>query len=256
MRKAWERDATDCPSGTSRSERHVGSILRRTVIVAASAVLVVTGFLPQITSASHPCSGLASNWFDGMHSNYAYATYSSKATITPNVGAICTGGSTGASAAWAMVADGTGYAQSGYARMTGVASRYFSQYRRSSAYAPTTVWGASATATKTYATIYGDETHHLNMWVGSSLFSSTNFDPVVVWSQPWDSQFFGETWKPADDMPGIESDHADFTVVRYSPYATLVWTVMPSAQWVVTGSTRYHKAGYTDDFDIWTYPLQ
>lgn len=231
-----------------------------TITAKAVVLFILLSIYATPTRASLPCSGTLANYFDGLHSK-SYATYSSKATISPNVGAVCTGGSLGASAAWAMVADNYftgngGYAQAGYAKMTGAASRYFSQYRRSSAYAPVTVWGGSATATKTYATIYGDETHHLNMWVGSTLLSSTNFDPVAVWTSPFDSQFFGETWKPADDMPGTTGDHADFTTVRYSPSKVLVWTVMPSADAIVTGSSRYHFLGATDDFDIWTSPLQ
>lgn len=234
-------------------------LVRMLVAVISTAALLVQ---PSAVAGSLPCQGFVSNWFDGIHTSSAYSTYGAFAYITTNVGATCTG-SQGTSAAWTMVADNfysgaSGYAQSGYAKTSTTASRYFSQWRRSGAYVATTVWGASATGTPTFRTYYWTTTHRLRMWVGNAMLDETNFDPIAAWVQPFDSQYFGETWKPQDDMPGTSGNHAKFTTVRYlSTSSCCNWIPLPSAVGVVTGSSRYHlSAPNTDHFDIWTDPLQ
>lgn len=149
-----------------------------------------------------------------------------------------------------------GYAQSGYADLTTSPNRYFSQWTRSSADAPTTVWGGPPSGGQYYSTYYSFDTGRIRMFVGGTLYDTTNFDPNAnIWSKPWDSQFSGETWRLQDDMPGIAATHVAFSEIRYITQRGGPWIAVPSGTFTVDGS-RYHYAGNTSLFGIWTDPLQ
>lgn len=227
--------------------------------VLALMILVSTLALAPSASASQPCAGILLNYFDGFNTR-TLTTYGSKAYITTRPGATCTGGQ-GASAAWAMLASNYasgygGYAQSGYADLTTHPNRYFSQWRRSSQYAPVTVWGGAPSSGQYYSTYYNFDTGRIRMFVGGTLYDTTNFDPNAnIWPKPWDSQFFGETFWLQDDMPGTAVTHAVFSEIRYVTQRGGPWVAVPSGTFHVDGS-RYHYTGNTSLFGIWTDPLQ
>jgi hypothetical protein len=228
------------------------------VTVAALLAAMFVG-TPGPTFASQAC-GNRSNYFDGFDTR-DFTLYGAYGNINTRAGALCSGG-TGASAAWTMVADnyfsgGGGYAQSGYASQTGnVTARYFSQYRKFSSNTPTTVWGGNASGTNLFITNYHFDTGHLYMYVNNTVLDHTAFDPAAgVWVGPWDGQYFGETWNPGDDMPGIAGTHVTFSTLRYDKCRSCGWVSIPTGHGAVTGSSRYHFSGSTAQFDIWTDPL-
>lgn len=236
--------------------------MRRVLAWAAALSLLMTA-VPQVVSpalASQTCSGYQSNYFDGFDTR-TITTYGAYAYISTKVGALCTGSGQGASAAWTMVGGNynsstDGYAQSGYAAITGHSTaRYFSQWVQTLSGVPVTVWGGSASGSVLYLTTYDFGAGRLKMYVGSTVYDTTNFDPALVWSAPWDSQYFGETWEPQDDMPGVAATHAQLTNIRYVANRSSGWVSVPSGTWVITGSSRYHQTQNLDHFDIWTDPL-
>lgn len=223
------------------------------VVVVSLAAVVPTA------NASQPCAGGVSSYHDGFHT-VTLTTYGSKAYITNQAGATCTGGQ-GGSGAWSMLADNYsagngGYAQTGYIKLTTTPNRYFSQWRRDWLSAPVTVYGGPPASGQYHSTYYDFDTGRIRMFVGGILYDLTNFDPNAnIWVKPWDSQFAGETLRLQDDMPGTSSTHAVFSVIRYIVQRGGAWVSVPSGTFRVEG-TRYHVAGNTSLFGIWTDPLQ
>jgi len=185
-----------------------------------------------------------------------------KGYVTSNVGDPCWGANDGLSSAWSMLAtefsdpDG-GYAQSGYTRLTTTPNRYFSQWRRTMAEVPHTVWGGPPASGQTYTTKYLTTIHRVRMWVGSTIYDTTTFDPNTWWDKPWDTQFFGETHRLQDNMPGTAATHAVFSQVQYARTTDGAWVSVPSskASWFAEGPRYHNCCSSTTLFGIWTDPL-
>jgi hypothetical protein len=230
--------------------------LRRRLLVLVS-LLAVFGTVPT-AEASQTCAS-DNFYFDGFDTR-SLTTFGAMATINTRPGALCTGGTgAGVSGAWAMVANNYfnnsgGYAQSGYISVaSNVTARYFSQWVKYSGQTPVTVWGNNASGSVQYYTTYHFDTGHLYMVVAGTTFDSTTFDPAAgVWSSPWDSQYYGETHHPGDDMPGTVLGHDTFSVIRYISSRTSGWVTVPSGVSTTSGVARYHFSGGTSTFDIWT----
>ena len=244
---------------TYRLRSEAGRSGLRLLLGAAMAASLLLGPGMGHVAASNACTPPLANYFDGFDTRTLH-TYGSYAYLNVRVGALCTGGS-GTSAAWTMVADdyytgNGGYAQSGYASIQGhITARPFSQWRQAQGYTPTTVWCVCTVSTTTlYATNYHFNTGHLYMYVNNSVYDSTNFDPAVSWSAPWDSQYFGETWYLGDDMPGILTGHVTFGEVRYVSSRVSGWVTVPSG-YFSSDSPRYGQTLNLNQFDIWTDPL-
>jgi len=234
---------------------------RITVRRAVVLLLAVSLAVPPALTAAPQCSGSTSFYFNGFQT-FDLPSYGARAYVTSNVGDPCWGANDGLSSAWSMLAtefsdpDG-GYAQSGYTRLTTTPNRYFSQWRRTMAEVPHTVWGGPPASGQTYTTKYLTTIHRVRMWVGSTIYDTTTFDPNTWWDKPWDTQFFGETHRLQDNMPGTAATHAVFSQVQYARTTDGAWVSVPSskASWFAEGPRYHNCCSSTTLFGIWTDPL-
>jgi hypothetical protein len=166
--------------------------------------------------------------------------------------------------------DLTGWAQVGFGRFgsndpfpgqPGGFSK-FSQWKRGPSADPhTTVTGNGPNGQLEYRTEYVFSTGRIQMWAGSTLVDETGsgFDPVIDWESPWQPQFFGETIHAQSDMPGVQSNHVEFTHMKRLADRNGNWLNMTNPAKGIIGSapSRYHRQWVNQPTagDIWTDPL-
>ncbi len=149
----------------------------------------------------------------------------------------------------------TGWAQVGYVKDTAVSSStyFLTQYKRNTATAPVTgYWASGGGVRYTYKTQYNSATQRIDMYVNTTKYSITNFDPNLYWGgQPWSSQYSGETGHCQSDMPGTAGDHEGLAFVKLLSGSS--WVTPSSPQKTVNCSTRYAQLTLgSGTFDIWT----
>lgn len=204
--------------------------------VAAGVPLASVAGLTSPAAASGACvDPNPSNYHTGAESPVAAFQIGASATIDFRQPILCfpTDGNRGATA-WAMswATGNGGYAQAGYYRLNNQgAEHFFSQDNECwpGCGPPTTVELPNGPSqAHTYKVVYDANIARLRMYYGTSLISTTSYDPFVTWSGLVQGQYFGETIDGGDDMIGTVGNVTKFrniqvqnAVTGWSPPASL-----------------------------------
>jgi hypothetical protein len=233
-----------------------GTVASGTIAALAMAMTLLLPAMPAAATAS--CSG-AGNWFDGAYKS-GTSLYAVDSTISkPNIPGLC--GSTHSDVSvWSMIASGSnantlGYAQSGYGRTHGESNvYYFAEYHHPYASGDVFKEGGVAAGGVEYDEYYDFSGGRIHMTVGSSTFLTTDYDPILYWSAPWQAQWFGETHDRGDDMPGTSSNPAYFSSLLIRTCRGCGLTTPSGVSLSDTYTTRYGEAWNTTNskFHIWT----
>lgn len=224
-----------------------------------AALIVIVIFQKENVSTAHAatsCQGFSYHW-DG-----AYVSENNEgagANITTQVPALCTtGDSYSDSSIWAMVAGGgsnDGYAQSGYDREYGWSTvRFFAEYSKCNYGCTYYDWyGGNASGTHSYQELY-NYVNAIYMYVDSTIVLTTNFDPITVWSSPWQGNWYGETHDAGDDIAGTSSALVYFSGLCLRTARNQGCTTSPSGVTFYSGLSRYHEAWNTvnSKFHVWS----
>jgi hypothetical protein len=200
-----------------------------TLMSTAAMLLLTTVAIPEAHAAGSTCS-FRSNYFTGAVSPHLVAIYGAQAKIEYMNPDLCGDDSTGpsTSTAWAMVTAGGGYAQAGYGQFA-AASGYtpagigtFAQYTLKCAFTGTCTGStfktkidpATPTGTLTYDAYRSNSAAVLRMRVSGTVLLDSGYDPFGVWPSQWQAQYEGEVTHPESDVPGIFSNHVNFTGIK------------------------------------------
>jgi hypothetical protein len=202
-------------------------------------VLLASLLAPASAEAATTCSGSRSNYWD-LYGTSNPTTMGSTAIIKTRSPTLCTGGTSTFSNAWSLITGrflvtGPGWAQTGYVRDTlhsSGALSGFSQEVRLYGLTPVTKYfpGPAQDSTHSYQS-YTLSTGYLVLYIDANQVDSTTWKPADNWgSQPWSSQFAGETGHCQTDVPGVLTSKAHFTNV----------TIKQNGNWIAPGTMTSH----------------
>lgn len=208
--------------------------MRRTSLVRAAATVAVVlgivaspGLKTSVALANPSCTSATDLW-DGGDGPSHTSFYATRVWLTTQPIGMCASNSDTWSdtSAWSMMGGGSSnglqYAQSGYLQSvaeylankvpSSTTTYYFSAYNNGwqnevfkafsqAGYYQNHEYWQKYVRSSGVIQIYGDTT----------LLDSTSFDPTLVWTSPWNSEFAGETHDSADYMPGTTATWANFT---------------------------------------------
>lgn len=236
----------------------------RLVRFAVGAFAVVVGFGPVsvATRAAIACqNGSFQHYFDGNRSNILH-TWAAQGRIRDRPINLCldpgnTDDDSGA-AIWVMVAGywPDEYAQAGYARLPGFATRAFTESDDGaepgghSQVFHNGIWVSGAQ--HTYTVSYSAQTAKLHFQIDGVSKGSTSWSPDVVWHAPWEGQFYSESLDSGDDVPGTAGARADWSLLKVQ--TTLGTWKNPDGQ-ALTSDLAAYKNGWTTwpvAFQTWT----
>lgn len=230
--------------------------MRRTHVSVLVLVVVASVAAPGEAAAATTCSGARSNFFDGYYTSTQNTT-GSVAIIKTKSPTICTGAST-FSNAWSMLTafGNAGWAQTGYIRekdhLNGALSG-FSQRVRLNGEAPVTKWfpAPAQDSTHSYQSLVNGN-GFIALFIDANQVDITTWKPVDYWgSQPWSSQYSGETGHCQGDVPGLAVTKAHFTNVKILKNGS--WVAPGAMGSVVNCGTKYGQAIVNATaLDIWT----
>ncbi len=223
---------------------------------------LLLGLAPTLASdaiAAGTCSGNRANYHNGLFT-FNVNTWGSTAVISTEWPSLCSGQQS-FSGAWTMIAgpNAGGWAQSGYVREALIDSTklfVFSQYRRATGAPPVTKFfspGPPNDAVRSYTSQYNSGTRRIDIYYEDQRLDTTNFDPTLVWSQPWSSQWSEETGHCQTDVPGLVVDKVHYTVVRQQLVAGGGWESPAGAEFRRNCGTKYATQRINATaFDAWT----
>jgi hypothetical protein len=232
-----------------------------TFLLVALLTLATTMVFGLPPAAAADC-GAQGNWFDGYLSNQPTGSTLIVGVIgtlrTESGGFPCTTSGPNDYSAWTMMTWSSHYAQTGYARSTTDSSWHWFEEDSSSIYHQIYYAGdISLGSNYTYST-YGDSTCScFREYAALTQLWTTSWNPFQEWSQPWNTQMFGEVQRYPDQMVGSTASHASFVDLK-ARYVDSDWTgAMPTlygandapARWSMTPVTTCLD-GY-QCFDIW-----
>jgi hypothetical protein len=109
------------------------------------------------------------------------------------------------------------YAQIGFGRKWDDSTAYyFTEYKQNSSTPAVRQILGTATGANTHAYIvsYNTSTGHIDLYFDGTVESSTNFNPIGNWTQPFEPFWSGETHDNGDDMPGTSSNPTKITAMQ------------------------------------------
>lgn len=246
---------------TGGRSRHAVALFFSTIILT---YLVSVGE----QAAADFCANGPGNYFIGYNHNTSsgWDFEGASGYIVVRDATLCAAAPTAnSSSAWVMIASadgnrGQGYAQSGFARTTGGSGnglRWFSEQYAQGVWAPETRYsylevGNQIGVRHAFRELWSARCSCVQMYIDSTLWSYTHFDPKVVWLRPSQPEFYGETWYVEDGVPGTPN-----AVTAFSALGAQVsdGTLMPMpCTLLFHQQSPYwsHAAHGCDAFDIWT----
>jgi hypothetical protein len=152
----------------------------------------------------------------------------------------------------------SGWAQSGIVRDTAFSSsKYsFTQYKRNSSTPAVTGYYSqyASDPSNVLKTEYNFSTARIDMWINSTKFATTNFDPNSYWgAQPWSSQYSAETGHCQSDVPGTSTAKSEYrSVLKKTGAGTWIApAVFESVSPDCSPRYRIEWAG-SPSFNVWT----
>lgn len=188
-------------------------------MAALVAAFVVVLFSAE-THAANCQENAYNNRFDGFYSNpdSGDGPYGVKGDVDIRQTNLCNGSDgSSASSAWVMIHGGGGYdyAQVGYLRTGSHSQAHFTEWSRSmSEWDRTWQGGVQNGTSPNYEVKYSDSDNDLKMFKNDVQLEHTPFNPLNVWGNPWNAQFFGETVDRGDDVPGTPATKVVFAELR------------------------------------------
>ncbi len=104
----------------------------------------------------------------------------------------------------------------------------------------------------TYTAQYNTGTGHIDMLKDGSTLQSTNFNPIGVWSQPFEPDYEGETHDNGDDVAGTSSNPTFFLGMAWQQTAGGSYQDISNVG-ISSDSSRYGYKWYDPiSMEIWT----
>lgn len=225
-----------------------------------------------VADAAGQCSGLQGNYLDGFqHDNDLYPGYDFEGAsgyIVVQNGGLCFGGTPddigNFSNAWVMIAAGnannSGWAQSGF-ELNGLGGlKWFSQWSPDGYHAETRYSYSQVLnqigVRHTFRELYQQSCGCIQLYIDSTLWSYTHFNPFGTWSYPFAPVFKGEVGWPLNDMPGTATMKTGFSALGaqefYGDNLVRMPCTMRGENNYPTRWAREVTAGVCDAFNIYT----
>jgi hypothetical protein len=207
---------------------------RRTDFALLIVGVLFLTMLPRVSQAASSSCGAQGNYFDGVNGlgDFSADADGVQSDIEARYPALCTGTATRFVLGTALIgsdqpSDINGWAQIGWILDTDLCClRFFWQWAKDRPQTPlrTAFWGNPELYTRYNFKVTRLATDgHLHMLYldpdiappcnQAGICPETSFDPHDAWPGFQDAQVFGEVSHPGMDMPGIDSNRADFAAI-------------------------------------------
>lgn len=240
--------------------------------MAASATVPILLVAAPPASATGACPTRQLESQDGAYQDFSTAVFGARANIQFYDPLLCTSTmsfSNSFSTAWAMVSSASpnnewaqmGYMNAGPLSQFSLGVHYVSQWTDLNDANPphTKVTGTPGTTSHRYQAYQSPSDGLLHMYIDSTSYDTSNYNPSGHWDPHWAAEYAGETGDFGSNVPGVGGNHVRFD--------GLAWYDSTGAQHYVTGLTgavilgpRYYQAigPYSQAngmyLDIWTSP--
>ncbi len=193
---------------------------RRIMLVVAFALGWWTAVPIRVSAAGYCISPLNSSWHAGWESNSTPANEPEgvSAVLTYRSAASCQLGLpfNANYSGWVMLAgynQAREYAQAGFIfdGWPGDCIRHFSQYNNNFWPLPAEIDGACVSAGEVHTpkVVYVQGSHHVRMYIDSTLFDETTFS-IFSWTLPFVAEYSGESHDWNGDVPGLAATKTDW----------------------------------------------
>jgi hypothetical protein len=131
---------------------------------------------------------------------------------------------------------------------------YFTEYKKnSSTPAVRQILGTATGANRhAYTVSYNTSTGQIDLYFDGTVETSTDFNPIGNWTQPFEPFWSGETHDNGDDIPGTSSNPTQITAMAWQLTAGGSWQNVSNVK-AGSNSTHYgYNMPSSTSINIWT----